>query len=972
LVDLARVGFVADTGPLKSATNDVQDFGNKSEKAAGQVDKANASFEKAKTSTAGVADSYKQAGIGASGFSDAANKVVTSLDQQIAKTQLTSAELRVLQALQKSGLTLETQSGQAIAQKALVLDQVLTKTKASTVGTNELGVALAALFPNLTKTATETDHAASAHGGLSAQSQAAAHAVRSMGESLALGISPTQALTQQINHLSFAASGEGGLSGAFGGIARILGPGGLIGGGIAAATIAFLGIDFIMSKSSQEADDLRKRLEALAGVKLGDQYNNSLKQLSSELGVSTKAAAPAFEALSKIVSLKAAPGGVQILGGTEEFLNRTTISADNLKASIEGIFTSLRLGRASTGEATDATNKFFIDLQKNGKLTGTILRDLQSASPAAAAELTKLMTGGKLNTEQFIASLDKIPASLQQTLEWLPKLSSANKAAFDEMQKNPKTVGEAVDKLQLSFSKLSDTISGSDKPRVSIIAQAFSGLANSIEEATPAIKRQVDQQVNDLNDIDRQVEKSLATIRLFKDDGITSITAWANAAISEFQRVASGAVSAANTIENALSGIAKGGGGNSSGLSGGGNPGTTDALGNVNGGTGGGGPFDNGSGTGGNAGTINLGDLGGGTGDITNDLPAFATGGSFQVGGSGGTDSQLVQFKASPWETVTISGGEGQSGGAVSNVGGTTSNASQVSDAPVQSIFQKLSESIAQNLATQTKSLSAIIDGDTATIVGAITNQTVNLENFWTTELDKLSTAVNTSGNNSTSAIANVATANATTALANTALGTTGSFSPGAFGASPLGAGGFNTQKDPNDTTKSSSSSSSNQQQQQSFATGSPFGLVQGQGSTISGAFTKKAENNTEGNPDVSHPLFSEDSLPGEPGSPFEGPVAPLPGQSGSPFEGPIDAGFFADGGSFKIPGAGGVDNQLVTLHGRPGETVTVTRPGESGSDRHFNITVNVQATDISSIVKSQPQLANEILRAVKLAEASL
>lgn len=35
-------------------------------------------------------------------------------------------------------------------------------------------------------------------------------------------------------------------------------------------------------------------------------------------------------------------------------------------------------------------------------------------------------------------------------------------------------------------------------------------------------------------------------------------------------------------------------------------------------------------------------------------LPGFATGGSFMVGGSGGTDSQLVQFKATPGERVTI------------------------------------------------------------------------------------------------------------------------------------------------------------------------------------------------------------------------------------------------------------------------------------------------------------------------------
>lgn len=42
-------------------------------------------------------------------------------------------------------------------------------------------------------------------------------------------------------------------------------------------------------------------------------------------------------------------------------------------------------------------------------------------------------------------------------------------------------------------------------------------------------------------------------------------------------------------------------------------------------------------------------------------LAGFASGGSFQVGGSGGTDSQLVAFKASPDETVSITK-PGQSG----------------------------------------------------------------------------------------------------------------------------------------------------------------------------------------------------------------------------------------------------------------------------------------------------------------------
>ena len=71
--------------------------------------------------------------------------------------------------------------------------------------------------------------------------------------------------------------------------------------------------------------------------------------------------------------------------------------------------------------------------------------------------------------------------------------------------------------------------------------------------------------------------------------------------------------------------------------------------------------------------------------------PGFATGGSFKVGGSGGTDSQLVQFMATPGERVTVQTPAQQAGkqvnklmkfaeggsftvGGGSGVGGTTVN----------------------------------------------------------------------------------------------------------------------------------------------------------------------------------------------------------------------------------------------------------------------------------------------------------
>ena len=47
----------------------------------------------------------------------------------------------------------------------------------------------------------------------------------------------------------------------------------------------------------------------------------------------------------------------------------------------------------------------------------------------------------------------------------------------------------------------------------------------------------------------------------------------------------------------------------------------------------------------------------------------------------------------------------------------------------------------------------------------------------------------------------------------------------------------------------------------------------------------------------------------------------------------------FATGGSFKIGGAGGIDSQMVTIAGTPGEMVDIRRPGQDS----FGSEVTVQ-----------------------------
>jgi hypothetical protein len=122
--------------------------------------------------------------------------------------------------------------------------------------TSALGGLAAAAKP----AAAAADNLSKSHAGLSTQAMAAQHSIRSMVEGIALGMPPTQVLTQQLNHLSYAASGPGGISAAFkqavGSVTSILSPTALVVGGIAAvAGGAYLAVSSVaaMAKAFDDA-----------------------------------------------------------------------------------------------------------------------------------------------------------------------------------------------------------------------------------------------------------------------------------------------------------------------------------------------------------------------------------------------------------------------------------------------------------------------------------------------------------------------------------------------------------------------------------------------------------------------------------------------------------------------------------------------------------------------------------------------
>ncbi|QIG91981.1 hypothetical protein [Bradyrhizobium sp. 6(2017)] len=440
------------------------------------------------------------------------------------------------------------------------------------------------------------DKAAAAHGGLSGQSQALAHSVRSLGEQFASGQISMMSFTQQLGHLSYAMSGEGGITGAIGGLARMIGPGGLIVGGVVATTAAILGLQHAMASAALEVQATKDRFEALGGVKLGDDYSASLEKLRKTLGVTREDLQPTYEAMLKLVDLHANDGVSASIAPWSKYLDAAKFSADKLTDSIAAVFQGLRLGGLRTSDAVAGVGKFFDDLIKKQELTGASLRQLQDISPQFAKALAKALTDGRQSASELAAALDTVPIPIQQVIGVLPGLKQSSDAAFKSLQDNPRTAGEAIDRLGISLANLArgNEAAAQGQAQASIftvmltqIDHAVVGLTQLNATGTEQLRQFNESAIQYLGL--REATSALGSSLAQADADIARFAQNANASFASIVQsygaalTAIGQVAAAVANGSALSG----GGGNASGLSGGGNPYNTDPLGNVNGGNGG-------------------------------------------------------------------------------------------------------------------------------------------------------------------------------------------------------------------------------------------------------------------------------------------------------------------------------------------------------------------------------------------------
>jgi hypothetical protein len=194
----------------------------------------------------------------------------------------------------------------------------------------------------------KTGHAAA---GASTSMQAMLHSIRSMGEQLALGISPTQALTGQLSHLSYVASQPGGITGALKEVGSLAG--GLITAfpyvtaAVAAAGAAFIAYEMIGGKTVATVDEAltehAKTIKALreaygiAGDGADDYARRSIASLES---AQRRAEAALRESVA--AAEKAAKSALSDSGGISGFglLQRMGLLGDNDLNAVNAKFAS--------------------------------------------------------------------------------------------------------------------------------------------------------------------------------------------------------------------------------------------------------------------------------------------------------------------------------------------------------------------------------------------------------------------------------------------------------------------------------------------------------------------------------------------------------------------------------------------------------------------------------------------------------
>ncbi len=338
--------------------------------------------------------------------------------------------------------------------------------------------------------------AAKAHEGFSTQGQAAFHAARGFTEQLLVGIPVTQAAASEINHLTYAATGPGGLSGAFKEVASLggrlfsslLSPTTLIVGGLAAATAGALALANSYDKAAVSSQRAIGGAGARTGTSPGD-LNQFAKSNSSPLGLSLDEARGLGEALTQT-------GDITV--SQLHNMNEAVVGfANQTKTSVSDAIKEFEKFGSDPVKALDALEKEFGPVDEH-------IKNLVAFQSLAADK-----------TQAFNTVIDTLSKSLKDAadnttlLEKGQRLLATSLGGFGAPAKDPGTQLAAIDK-QLAQGQSGISTAGLQDQRADLLNKIS---ADSV--------RQVTAEVNALNSAEgRAAEQTSAIAKSWGDVSI--------------------------------------------------------------------------------------------------------------------------------------------------------------------------------------------------------------------------------------------------------------------------------------------------------------------------------------------------------------------------------------------------------------------------------------------------------------------
>lgn len=163
-----------------------------------------------------------------------------------------------------------------------------------------------------------TNTLARAHGGLSTQAMALSHSIRGAAEMLAQGVPPSRVLAMELNNITYAATGPGGLKGAFASLMQ----GGL---GVAirlaamvSPVLAVIGVFTGLAVAAEKSAEANSRFDAeLSGIgRTGSASLDDIRRATDEVSKSQEVSAAAAQDWARIYATAGRTGGDVLVGLT--------------------------------------------------------------------------------------------------------------------------------------------------------------------------------------------------------------------------------------------------------------------------------------------------------------------------------------------------------------------------------------------------------------------------------------------------------------------------------------------------------------------------------------------------------------------------------------------------------------------------------------------------------------------------------